>query len=87
MPVPLEEDAFKEKEQIQEFSTNRSLPKSWPVSEPTSGADLISVQKKLTLENLVRRVRRNPRLAESLRSGQWKGMNPRFPQDLNAFIG
>jgi phosphohistidine swiveling domain-containing protein len=49
-------------------------------------ADMISVQRNRVLENLVRRVRRNPRLAESLRRGRREGMDPGFLKALESFL-
>ena len=50
------------------------------------GADMISVQRNRALEGLVRRVRRNPRLAESLRRGRREGMDPGFLKALESFL-
>lgn len=50
------------------------------------GADMISVQRNRMMESLVGRIRRNPRLAESLRRGQRKGMDPGFLKDLESFL-
>jgi pyruvate,water dikinase len=51
-----------------------------------SGADMISVQRNRMMESLVRRVRRNPRLAESLRRGRTEGMDPGFLKALESFL-
>ena len=50
------------------------------------GAEMISLQRNRMLENLVRRVRRNPRLAESLRRGHRKAMTPEFGKALESFL-
>ena len=51
------------------------------------GADMISIQRNRMMESLVGRVRRNPRLAEKLRTGQRKGMDPGFLNALESFLG
>jgi phosphohistidine swiveling domain-containing protein len=51
-----------------------------------SGADMISVQRNQMMEGLVRRIRRNPRLAESLRRGRREGMDPGFLRTLESFL-
>jgi pyruvate,water dikinase len=51
-----------------------------------SGVDMISVQRNRVMESLVRRVRRNPRLAESMRRGRREGMDPRFLRALESFL-
>jgi hypothetical protein len=38
------------------------------------------------MESLVRRIRRNPRLAESLKRGRTEGMNPGFLKALKSFL-
>jgi len=50
------------------------------------GADMISVKRNRLLETLVRQVRRNPRLAESLRSGRREGIDPGFQKALDSFL-
>jgi len=50
------------------------------------GADMISIRRNRMLENLVRRVRRNPRMAQSLRRGRRGGMDPGFLKDLESFL-
>jgi pyruvate,water dikinase len=50
------------------------------------GADMISVQRNRMMENLVRRIRRNPRLAESLRRGHRGAMDPSFVKALESFL-
>jgi len=51
------------------------------------GDDLISVQRNQMMEGLVRRIRRNPRLAEGLRRGCKEGMDPGFLRALESFLG
>ncbi len=51
-----------------------------------SGADMISVQRNRMLESLAGQLRRNPRLAESLRQGRREGMDPRFRRALESFL-
>ncbi len=51
-----------------------------------SGADMISVQRNRMLESLVRRIRRDPRLAASLKSGRRDRMNPGFLKALESFL-
>ncbi len=51
-----------------------------------SGADMISVRRNRMLESLVRRIRRDPRLAESLKSGRRDRMNPEFLKALESFL-
>jgi pyruvate,water dikinase len=50
------------------------------------GADMIGVQRNRMLENLVGRIRRSPRLAESLRQGKRKGIDPIFHKALESFL-
>jgi hypothetical protein len=50
------------------------------------GADMISVQRNQMMESLVRRIRRNPRLAESLKRGRREGMDPGFLKSLESFL-
>jgi len=50
------------------------------------GVDMISVQRNRMMEGLVGRIRRNPRLAESLRRGRKEGLDPGFLQALESFL-
>jgi pyruvate,water dikinase len=49
-------------------------------------ANMISVQRNRMMESLVRWVRRNPRLAESMRRGRREGMDPGFLRALDSFL-
>jgi pyruvate,water dikinase len=51
-----------------------------------SGANMISIQRNRMMESLVRRVRRNPRLAESMRHDRREGMDPGFLRALESFL-
>jgi len=51
-----------------------------------SGADMISLQRNRMMESLVKWVRRNPRLAESMRRGRREGMDPGFLRALESFL-
>jgi rifampicin phosphotransferase len=51
-----------------------------------SGAHMISVRRNRMMESLVRRVRRNPRLAEGMRRGRREGMDPGFLRALDSFL-
>jgi pyruvate,water dikinase len=50
------------------------------------GTDMISVKRNRMMEGLVRQIRRNPRLAESLRRGRREGMDPGFLKALESFL-
>jgi len=50
------------------------------------GVDMISVQRNRMMEELVGRIRKNPRLAESLRRGRKEGLDPGFLQALESFL-
>jgi pyruvate,water dikinase len=49
-------------------------------------ADMISVRRNRLLESLVRRIRKDPRLAESLKSGRRERMPPGFLKALESFL-
>jgi phosphoenolpyruvate synthase/pyruvate phosphate dikinase len=51
-----------------------------------SGAGMISVQRNRMLESMAGQIRRNPRLAESLRQGRREEMDPRFRRALESFL-
>ena len=51
-----------------------------------SGADMISVRRNRMLESMVRRIRRVPGLAASLKSGRRDRMNPGFLKALESFL-
>ena len=50
------------------------------------GADMISVQRNRMMEGLVRRIRRNPHLAESMRRGGRERMDRGFLKALESFL-
>jgi phosphoenolpyruvate synthase/pyruvate phosphate dikinase len=50
------------------------------------GSDMISVQRNRMMETLVGRVRRDPRLAKSMRRGRREGMDPGFLKALESFL-
>jgi rifampicin phosphotransferase len=50
------------------------------------GIDMISVQRNRLMAGLVRRIRKNPRLAASLRRGQKEGMDSGFLRALESFL-
>ncbi|KPK88363.1 MAG: hypothetical protein AMJ94_15350, partial [Deltaproteobacteria bacterium SM23_61] len=54
--------------------------------EILGGAHMISLRRNRMLESLVRRVRRNRRLAESLRYGRREGMDSGFLKALESFL-
>jgi pyruvate,water dikinase len=50
------------------------------------GVDMISVQRNRMMAGLVRRIRKNPRLAASLRRGRKEGMDSGFLRALESFL-
>jgi rifampicin phosphotransferase len=54
--------------------------------ELLGGSEMISLQRNRMMESLVKRVRRNPRLAESLKRGRREGMDPGFLKALESFL-
>ena len=50
------------------------------------GADMISVQRNRMMESLVGKIRKNPRLAKSLRRVRKEGLDPGFLKALESFL-
>jgi pyruvate,water dikinase len=50
------------------------------------GADMISVRRNRMMEGLVARIRKHPRLAESLKRGRREEMDPAFLRALESFL-
>jgi len=50
------------------------------------GADMISVRRNRMMEGLVSRIRKNPRLTESLKRGRREEMDPAFLRALDSFL-